>query len=279
MIRNTPYNKLPVANKSLPLVILEPLLSVLRPNWGDCLINIDKISRYFWLMKFGLFVSTFHRLIFMIGRLFIGSVACSVGILFSPPGLSSLLKYLRPIATSIVLFVEDHSPLRIIPLISMPEIKKDIVNSTSWSIIGLVIGGVVTVSLGLGFVHYLLPSLFIKLPVVGTVVGAYAAYINDTAGTIWNLFTSYLPSQGSNSNQGLDTTAAANSSVSVQPSVNTQVPVQPNVASENVVTSPIASESVVARMRMPERIVVNEPSSRADVLRRILETYGPRQSK
>lgn len=73
--------------------------------------------------------------------MFLGSIASSLGILFSPPGLSSVLDYMKPLAAWIVLFVEDHSPLRIVPVIR--EAKKEVTNSVSWSILGMIIGGVV----------------------------------------------------------------------------------------------------------------------------------------
>lgn len=48
LLKGTPAGALPVT--SIPDFILNPLLSVVRINWPACLENIDKMSKYFWIM-------------------------------------------------------------------------------------------------------------------------------------------------------------------------------------------------------------------------------------
>lgn len=125
--------------------------------------------------------------------MFLGSVVGSVGILFSAPGVSTLFDLLRPYALSIILFCEAYSPLRLIPTITSPEVKKDVITSTSWSTLGFIDGGVVSFSFDVGLIHFIFPSAFVKIPVIGSILACYAGYVNEAGSSFWSYVCSYFP--------------------------------------------------------------------------------------
>lgn len=197
MIQGTSRRNFPSSIPGVPSVIAQPMLALIQPYWGDCLANATKMSPYFRLMRIAIFLSSFGGIITSFIRILFGLFISLFGISFCPDGLFYFSDFFKPIFRGILRafnFVSDvpsvsqpiNQPLPVV--VNTPsgiQPTEASMNYVSWSMLGMLLGGFVLSSIGIGIVQHNFPLFFDHIPFIGEYITNYGHHVNTVEHTIW----------------------------------------------------------------------------------------------
>uniref|UniRef100_A0A896YYG6 Uncharacterized protein n=1 Tax=Coniophora olivacea TaxID=85977 RepID=A0A896YYG6_9AGAM len=149
-------------------VVSRAIYNIVQGKWGACTDNAPVINRYFYGFIFSLILSRFPAIFFKISKFSIGLLFSSLGIFYTDilPLVLPSVTFLKDWAKSYLQFVENHSSIK---LLSQTEIlNKD--NATYLSMLGLILLGLVGITISLVSADYFFPDAIGKVPAVNTYV-------------------------------------------------------------------------------------------------------------